>query len=167
LGLCKLGTGGTADAVPLLTRAIDGCRATGDLPAEAAWRAHLDHALVLLQRTEWRARELRRFVEVVRALGDEAGTASLLCELGNTLREVRDLEGSAAAHAASLAISEARGDAHAASIDHANLGWTALAADDLDAAHAAFRRALELAAPDAPHRPAVAEILTRLDQRPT
>lgn len=89
LGLCRLGTRLEAEGASYLQRAIRLC-AELDAPAvESAWRAHLDAALVLLDRAEWRAIELRRWLEVVRRVRDAKQEAVLLRALAGTLHEVR------------------------------------------------------------------------------
>lgn len=149
LGLCRLGADAPADAVQLLTQAVKRCAETHDLAAEAAWRTYLDDALVRLDRSEWRARELERFIEVTRQLGDEAWTASLCSALGSTWHDVRDGRAAQTWHTRALAISEARQDTSAMAVDHANLGLAALLLGDPGQAAQALAtaRALDAEAP--------------------
>ncbi|HMV70120.1 MAG TPA: tetratricopeptide repeat protein, partial [Myxococcota bacterium] len=120
LGLASMGLDEMSRGAQRLTQAI--ALADGMPALEAAWRVHLDRALVLLERMEWRARELRRFIQVVAALDQPRWEASLWCELGNTLRAVRDPQGAADAHREALTRSRALGDARLISADLANLG---------------------------------------------
>lgn len=150
LGLCYLGTGAPADGVRRLNQAIVLCAELGDLAAESAWRAHLDGALVLLEREEHRIVELRRWIEVARQLGDAGLQAALHCELGNSLRSVRDPTAALVAYGSALALSETRGDPGAQAIDHANLGRAHRELGDEASAREAFRRALELCPADRP-----------------
>jgi tetratricopeptide (TPR) repeat protein len=152
LGLCALGTAATAQGIQHLNQAIQLARELHALPAEGAWRVHLDEALVILDRGEWRVKELTRFIEVVHQLDDAAWEASLWCALGHTQREVRDHEAALAAYRHALEISEARSDDQAASIDLASIGLCHQALGRSIEALDAFDRAIARAPfADAPH----------------
>jgi tetratricopeptide (TPR) repeat protein len=88
LGLCRLGTRAVAEAASHLQRAVSLCAEAGAPAAEAAWRTHLDEVLVLLDRAEWRARELERFVAIVRELDDPVRLVRLLRALGDVHTEL-------------------------------------------------------------------------------
>lgn len=92
LGLCDLGTGhGLASRGAMsLFQAVTLASELGDDAAEAAWRTHLDHALVVLDRTEQRVAELGRFRAVVRRLGDRAWEASLARDQAGCWAALRD-----------------------------------------------------------------------------
>lgn len=124
LGLCALGTGRIADGAQWLNQAVALTAAREDLVAELGWRAHLDEALVLLDRPESRLTELTRMIEVVHALGDLQREAALHCERGNALIDAGRPAEALDPYRTALAISEARGDRAAQAVDHANLGRT-------------------------------------------
>ena len=100
LGLCKLGIGNTADAVPLLRQAITLLHDEQAWQAESAWRVHLDHTLRLLDRAQMRITELWAWVPVAEALGDDALRHSLLSDLVSSCEDVGDQPGADAARAA-------------------------------------------------------------------
>lgn len=114
LGLCAMGTGSLARGTQLLLQAITACADSEAWAAEAAWRAHLDDALVLLEREEMRADQLVRYVEVVRLLGDAARERTLLQTLAVTRRAVNDRPGAVEAWEALARAHERAGDGSAA-----------------------------------------------------
>jgi tetratricopeptide (TPR) repeat protein len=159
LGLVSLGLAETSRGAQRLTQAAALAAELDLLPLEAAWRVHLDHALVLLERMEWRARELRRFIEVVAQLGRPAWEASLWCELGHTLRSVRDARGARDAYARALALSRHREDPLAISVDLTNLGRVHLDLGAWSEARALLEEALQVGPADAPHLQAARAVL--------
>lgn len=89
LGLANLGLQLIAEGTQHLVRAVRLLEEVGHLRAEAAWRIHLDHAAVLLDRPEWRIKELEKFVVVARRLGDHGHEADLMATIGHTWVEIR------------------------------------------------------------------------------
>lgn len=144
LGLCHLGLGAPAQGVQCLNQAIRLCAALEAPAAEAAWRVHLDAALVRLERTELRIQELHRFIEVVRALRDEAWEAALRCELGLCYRDILDHAEAARCFDASLTLSRRRADPHTTCIDLTHLAESLLALGRPDEALTLLNEALEL-----------------------
>lgn len=88
LGLCAVGTGQPALGVQRLTQAVTKARSLGALGAEAAWRRHLDEALVHLERYPHRIRELKRYLQVATALEDDGLTHHLLHAVGQSYRQM-------------------------------------------------------------------------------
>jgi tetratricopeptide (TPR) repeat protein len=162
LALCHLGLGAPAQGAQLLNQAIRLCAVLEDPAAEAAWRVQLDRTLVTLERAELRIQELLRFVEVVRALGDEAWEAALLRNLGEACREILDHERALGWYTAALASSERRQDLLGQSLDLTEVGRTLLTLGKPDEARGHLLEALKLPVPpDAPH---LALARTALDQ---
>ncbi|MGC6492694.1 MAG: tetratricopeptide repeat protein [Myxococcota bacterium] len=152
LGLVHLGKGMTADGAQALRQAIHRCEQLHALAAEAAWRQHLDAALVLLQREELRIRELQAFIRVIQRLGDTQREAALWCELGNTWRDIRDPDAALPCYEAALRLSSITADDITLAVDHYNLGCTYALLERHEESRQSFEAALH-AAPEGPLSP--------------
>lgn len=143
LGLCAMGTGDPAWGAQRLTQAIAMFTEVGNKAAEAAWRAHLDDALVLLQRSERRLSELERFIAVVTELGDTAWAAELHRRRGLVFLEVSDTDRALQALDQGLALARTLDDPVLQADSHAARAQVLLHLERFEQAAAALTTALD------------------------